>query len=111
MKNVRSMRDTLSQRSKQSGLKVSQSCAALTDYPVPAADHKYTIKHAYRIGEFGQKHRPDRFMDKVIKRAKSTVDPRKYSKVLDWKKRAKTPCTQNAHLIPQAKKISINDEL
>ena len=48
-------------------------------YSLPIADHKYEIRHALKMGEFGQKRRKSGYMDAVITRAKSCVDPRKYT--------------------------------
>ena len=49
-------------------------------YTVPRHDHKYHIKHAFR---FGNEDRTDiksnTFMSQVIERAKSSIDPRKYT--------------------------------
>lgn len=55
-------------------------------YTVPRHDHKYHIKHAYR---FGNEDRTDiksnTYMSQVIERAKSSIDPRKYTPQVDWK--------------------------
>jgi hypothetical protein len=56
-------------------------------YRVPSVNHKYFIKDTPII----LKHRNDdqkTYMSQVIQRATSSVDPRKYSKVVDWKVRS-----------------------
>jgi len=48
-------------------------------YSLPVADHKYEIKHGLKFGDFGVKRSSDRFMDTIVKRARSCVAPNKYS--------------------------------
>lgn len=57
-------------------------------YNLPVADHKYTIvgTGALKFGEFGKKVKSNGYIDQVEKRAKSSVDPRKYASHDDWKK-------------------------
>ena len=46
-----------------------------------------------------------------MKRAKSSVDPRKYASQNDWKKVALDSRTQFSHLIPKAKRITLCDKM
>ena len=48
-------------------------------------------------------------MDKIVKRAKSCVDPRKYAHQTDWKKRSKEE--KDCFLFPQAKRITLADQM
>lgn len=49
------------------------------DYNLPVQDHKYEIKHGLKFGEFGRKRRPSGYMSVIEKRARSVIDPQKYS--------------------------------
>ena len=60
-----------------------------TDYDIPVADHKYEINYGLKFGDFGVKRPPSGYMNAVVKRARSQVDPRKYAHQKDWKKRSK----------------------
>ena len=48
-------------------------------YTLPRRDHKYFIKHGLKFGDFGHKPPPSGYMHNIIQRAKSSVDPRKYT--------------------------------
>ena len=51
-------------------------------YNIPCADHRYEIigTGGLKFGEFGRKMpNNDGYISQVVKRAKSSVDPRKYS--------------------------------
>jgi hypothetical protein len=54
-------------------------------YKVPKVDYKYHIKETPIIT---REKSPSSFISQVIKRANSTVDPRKYSTIVDWRVRS-----------------------
>ena len=65
-------------------------CNTISGYTAPVADHDYFIKHGLVFsGKFTDKksdktNPPQRYIDKIIERAKSQVDPRKYTPQVDW---------------------------
>ena len=48
-------------------------------------------------------------MEQVVKRAKSSVDPRKYATQKDWEVQSKK--AKDSHAIPKAKRITLADEM
>ena len=61
------------------------------NYHVPVRDHRERAiigTGAVKFGVFGSKVPANGYIDKVVKRAKSSVDPRKYAGQEDWKKHA-----------------------
>lgn len=48
-------------------------------YTLPTRDHDYKTKFGLKFGDFGHKPPPSGYMHNIIKRAKSSVDPRKYA--------------------------------
>jgi len=64
---------------------IARSMSAVTfntlgsGYTLPVRDHHYKTKHGLKFGDFGQKPPPSGYMHNIIKRAKSSVDPRKYT--------------------------------
>lgn len=54
-------------------------------YRIPKVDHSYHIRETPIIKPEKQS---DSYMNQVIRRARSSVDPRKYSEVVDWKARS-----------------------
>ena len=61
------------------------------NYQVPVRDYRERAiigTGAVKFGVFGNKVPANGYIDKVVKRAKSSVDPRKYSSHDDWKKQA-----------------------
>ena len=97
--------------SRQKILASSLSCFNTigTDYKLPAADHKFEVKTLARIGDgFGSKHAKVGYMDQVVKRAKSSVDPRKYALQSDWEKTSLN--TKDSYQFPKAKRITLADE-
>lgn len=59
------------------------------EYNVPVRDHKYEINYGLKFGEFGVKRRPSGYMVAIEKRARSVINPQKYTHQADWKKRSK----------------------
>lgn len=53
-------------------------------YRIPKVDHKYVIRETPIVKDDNTSEFS--YMTQVIKRGKSMVDPRKYSKVVDWSK-------------------------
>ena len=54
---------------------------------MPTEDHKYYIKHGLKFGEkFGVRRQAEGYMSAIVKRARSVIDPRKYTHQFDWKK-------------------------
>ena len=55
---------------------------------MPVDDQFYQINNlgGLKFGDFGVKRPNNGYIDQVVKRAKSSIDPRKYSKITDWKK-------------------------
>jgi hypothetical protein len=52
-------------------------------YRVPTGEHKYIVRGTPIVrSDTDSKYS---YMSQVIKRAKSCIDPRKYSKPIDWK--------------------------
>ena len=61
-----------------------------SSYNVPIEDHSYHIKYAPKIGKgVRYPHKSQTYMAKVIERAKSSIDPRKYTPQVDWYKNSK----------------------
>jgi len=54
-------------------------------YKVPKVDYKYHIKETPIIT---REKSSSSFISQIIKRANSTVDPRKYSAIVDWRVRS-----------------------
>ena len=73
-------------------------------YHVPTREHKYIV-HGTPIIQSDSDTKYS-YMSQVIKRAKSSIDPRKYSKQIDWKTRSKN---QLRGLLDRQKKISYVD--
>ena len=81
------------------------------EYNLPVRDHKYEIKYGLKIGEFGVKRRPSGYMVDIEKRARSVINPQKYSHQTDWKKRSKGTRSQlfpeePNYVIPKAKRVT-----
>ena len=80
--------------------------ASSTFYPAaPREDHSYHIKHAFKIGEGKLTSEEDKhsYISQVITRAKSSIDPRKYTPQVDWAKKSK----ERPNLaIPRVKKVT-----
>ena len=79
----------------------------------PREDHSYHIKHGLKMGD-GSSNKQARnaefdkhsYMSQVITRAKSSIDPRKYTPQVDWAKKSK----ERPNLaIPQVKKVTSTD--
>ena len=77
---------------------------------MPRHDHAYHIKHAYRMGEGPENRTVDKrtYMSQVITRAKSSVDPRKYTPQVDWHKKS---LSRPNLALPREKKTSVTEEL
>ena len=75
-------------------------------YWVPVRDHKYRINATYIIGD--KRASSDTFMTGVINRAKSSVAPNKYSKVVDWRKQSHG---QLRGVMPKARKMTSTQEI
>lgn len=74
-------------------------------YHVPTREHKYIVRGTPIVrSDTDMKYS---YMSQVIKRAKSTVDPRKYSRQIDWRMRSKQ---QLKGLLERQKKISYVDQ-
>ena len=78
------------------------------DYNIPTRDHKYEIKYGLKFGDFGVKPRPSGYMHAIEKRARSVIDPQKYTQQFDWKKRSKE---MPNYVIPKAKRITLADQM
>lgn len=74
-------------------------------YHVPREDYKYRITETPIIT---QEKSSDSYINQVIKRARSSVDPRKYSVVVDWKARSTNRLPGK---MPRQKKQTIMAEL
>ena len=74
-------------------------------------EHAILGTGAVKFGVFGNKVPANGYIDKVVKRAKSSVDPRKYASHEDWKKTALDQRTQYSYLIPKAKRITLCDQM
>ena len=74
-------------------------------YRVPKEDHRYRIKETPIITA---NNNESSYINQVIKRAKSIVDPRKYSKVIDWRVRSSS---QLLGLTTRTKRVTDIDEL
>jgi len=50
-------------------------------YRAPVEDHSYHIKHGTKIGDDSKRKESDKhsYMSQIISRAKSSIDPRKYT--------------------------------
>ena len=59
------------------------------EYNLPVQDHKYEINYGLKFGEFGVKRRPSGYMVAIEKRARTVINPQKYTHQADWKKRSK----------------------
>ena len=56
-------------------------------YTMPVKDFKYHIKYGPKLGKgVHAKQNSQTYMSKVVTRAKSSVDPRKYTPQVDWRK-------------------------
>lgn len=60
------------------------------NYKAPHEDHSYHIKHGTKMGD-GQRNETSKhsYIGQIITRAKSSVDPRKYTPQIDWQKNSK----------------------
>ena len=81
-------------------------------YKVPREDHSYHIKHGIPIGEGkrGSHQEIDKksWTGQIITRAKSSIDPRKYTPQVDWNKKSK----ERPNLaIPRVKKVTSTEQI
>ena len=63
----------------------------ISAYKAPHEDHSYHIKHGTRIGD-GQKNlKIDKhsYMGQLLTRARSSIDPRKYTPQVNWDKNSR----------------------
>lgn len=77
-------------------------------YTVPTHDHKYRIKHGLPFGTKARMQKEKSYMRLIEDRANGSVDPRKYSAIVDWGKQS----TERPNLaLPRAKKVTSMQEL
>ena len=60
-------------------------------YTMPTHDHNYKLMHGLKFGNFEdfKSQKPSQnYMSLVVDRAKSSVDPRKYTDQTDWRKKS-----------------------
>ena len=74
-------------------------------YRIPKADHRYRIKETPILKE--EKH-DNSYINQVMHRALSVVDPRKYSRVIDWRVRSSKGMRGK---MANAKRVSLITEL
>lgn len=77
-------------------------------YSLPTANHKYEILHGLKFGDFGVKPKDYGYMTQIVKRAKSCVDPRKYTHQSDWKKKTKE---KDMFSFTHSKRITLADQM
>lgn len=75
-------------------------------YRIPKIDYKYVIRETPIVKDDNSSEFS--YMTQVIKRGKSMVDPRKYSKQIDWGKQS---VGQYSIQVPRQKKVSDTAEL
>ena len=79
-----------------------------SDYTVPKNDHKYHIRYASKLGRgVHYKHPSQSYMSKIVTRAKSSVDPRKYTPQVNW---AKTSKERPNLALPREEKVTMTEQ-